>query len=88
MKEKLLSRKLWLSITGFVSMLIIAFGGSVEGAAQVAAIITAGATIIGYAIGQGLTDAAAASAPIIVSAPAQVITTPEIVITPTEPAKL
>jgi hypothetical protein len=74
MKDKLLSRKLWVSIAGFISMLVVAFGGSAEGAAQVSAIIMAGAVIIGYAIGQGLTDAAAASAPSIVSVPAQVIT--------------
>lgn len=55
-KRKLTSRKLWVSIAGFVSMLIIAFGYAEETATQISAIIMAGATVIGYAIGEGLAD--------------------------------
>lgn len=57
-KRKLTSRKLWLSVASFVSMLCVAFGSTQDSAAQVSAIIMAGATVIGYVIGEGLTDAA------------------------------
>jgi len=56
-KRKLTSRKLWLSIASFVSMLMIYFGNDENAAAQVSAIIMAGATVIGYVIGEGLADA-------------------------------
>ena len=55
-KRKLTSRKLWLSIASFVTMLVIAFGGSESTATQVSALIMAGATVIGYVIGEGLAD--------------------------------
>ena len=54
--KKLTSRKLWTSIASFVSMLMIANGASDNSATQVAAIIMAGATVIGYVIGEGLAD--------------------------------
>lgn len=56
--QKLTSRKLWVSIGSFVSMIIIAIGGTESEAAQVSALIMAGATVLGYIIGEGLTDAA------------------------------
>ncbi len=56
-KRKLTSRKLWLSIASFVAMLIIAINGNEGSAQQVSALIMAGATIIGYVIGEGLADA-------------------------------
>ena len=55
-KRKLTSRKFWLSVASFVSMLLIFFGKSESEAAQVAALIMAGATVIGYAIAEGLAD--------------------------------
>lgn len=55
-KRKLTSRKMWASIASFVSMLMIAKGSSENEATQVAAIIMAGATVIGYVIGEGLAD--------------------------------
>lgn len=55
-KRKLTSRKMWVSIASFVSMLMIAKGSSENEASQVAAIIMAGATVIGYVIGEGLAD--------------------------------
>ena len=55
-KRKLTSRKLWLSIASFVSMLLIFFGQSESEATQVASLIMAGATVIGYVIGEGLAD--------------------------------
>ena len=55
-KRKLTSRKLWLSIASFVTMLLIYFGKSESEAAQVASLIMAGGTVIGYVIGEGLAD--------------------------------
>ena len=40
--RKLTSRKMWMSVASFVTLMIVA-----------------GATVIGYVIGEGLTDAAA-----------------------------
>lgn len=59
-KSKLTSRKFWTAIAEFVTMLIIAFHGTEEVAAQVAAIIMAGAAVVAYIIGEGLADAAGA----------------------------
>jgi len=56
-KRKLTSRKFWLSVASFVSLLIIALGGAENVAAQVSALIMAGATVIAYVIGEGLADA-------------------------------
>ena len=55
--RKLTSRKFWLSIASFVSMLVVALGGTESTGAQVAALIMAGATVVGYVIGEGLADA-------------------------------
>lgn len=55
-KRKLTSRKFWVSIASFVTMLLIFFGKTESEAAQVAALIMAGATVIGYVIGEGLAD--------------------------------
>ena len=55
-KRKLTSRKLWLSIASFVAMLIIAINGDEGSAQQISALIMAGASIIGYVIGEGLAD--------------------------------
>lgn len=61
--QKLTSRKFWLSIANFVTMMIVACGGTENQATQVAALIMAGATVIAYVIGEGLADAAGASSP-------------------------
>ena len=63
--RKLTSRKLWVAIAEFVTMLIIALHGSEETAVQVSALIMAGASVIAYIIGEGLADAAGAGAPVI-----------------------
>ena len=55
-KRKLTSRKFWLSIASFVSVLMVAFGPSESTATQVTSLIMAGATVIGYVIGEGLAD--------------------------------
>ena len=58
--RKLTSRKFWLAVAAFVTELIVAFRGDAELAETVAAVIMAGATVIAYIVGEGLTDAAAA----------------------------
>lgn len=57
-KRKLTSRKFWLAIGSFVSMLIVALGGAEETATKVSALIMAGAAVVAYIIGEGLADAA------------------------------
>lgn len=54
--RKLTSRKFWLSVSGFVSMMMIFFHFSESEATQVAALIVAGADVIAYVIGEGLAD--------------------------------
>ena len=56
--KKLTSRKLWTAVASFVSMMILATGGAENTATQVMALIMAGASVIAYIIGEGLTDAA------------------------------
>lgn len=56
--RKLTSRKFWLAVSNFVGMLIVALGGTDNQAAQVTALIIAGATVLAYIIGEGLVDAA------------------------------
>lgn len=56
--SKLTSRKFLESLGAFVSLLIIAFHGTQELAAQVVAIIMAGGTVIAYIISEGRVDAA------------------------------
>ena len=66
--SKLTSRKWWTSITSFVTLLIVAFGGTESTATQVASIIMAGAIVIGYTIGEGLIDSQGASGDIVIDA--------------------
>ena len=54
--NKLTSHKWWTSIVSFVTLMIVAFGGTESVATQVASIIMAGAVVIGYTIGEGLID--------------------------------
>ena len=56
--RKLTSRKLWTAVASFVSMMILATGGAENTATQVTALIMAGASVVAYIIGEGLTDAA------------------------------
>lgn len=61
-KRKLTSRKFWVAIAEFVTMLILAFNGNQETVTQITALIMAGAAVVAYIIGEGLTDAASANA--------------------------
>lgn len=55
-KAKLTSRKFWIAVVGFVVPLLIAFGVAEDVAAQVSAIVMAGASCVAYIIGEGLVD--------------------------------
>ena len=57
-KRKLTSRKLWVALAGFIAGLIVAFGGAQETADKVSGSILSGAAVVGYIVGEGLTDAA------------------------------
>ena len=61
-KQKLTSRKFWAAIASFVALLIVATGGTQNQAAQITAIIMAGATVAAYIVGEGLVDSASAGA--------------------------
>ena len=54
--RKLTSRKFWLALSSFVAMLIIYFTGDNSKAESVSALIIAGASVVGYLIGEGLAD--------------------------------
>ena len=56
--RKLTSRKLWIAIAGFISGLIIAFGGNESTASTVSGCILQGAAVLGYLLAEGLADAA------------------------------
>ena len=56
--RKLTSRKFWAAVCAFVTLLLVALGFKESEAAQVAAIIMAGATVLSYILGEGMIDAA------------------------------
>lgn len=60
-KRKLTSRKLWTSVAGFVTLLLVARGMTENEAAQVAAIVMAGAQVVGYCLAEGLADSTTAN---------------------------
>lgn len=62
--RKLTSRKLWLAVAEFVSMLMVFFGADENTTVQVASLIMAGAGALAYIIAEGLTDAAKATVPV------------------------
>ncbi len=55
-KRKLTSRKFWVALTGFISLLVVALGGSEDSAQQIVSLIMSGATVIAYIIAEGMTD--------------------------------
>lgn len=57
-KRKLTSRKLWVAVVGLVTSTMLIFGMAESEAAQVGGIVMQVATILGYILGEGLTDAA------------------------------
>ena len=56
--RKLTSRKFWTAVASFVSMMIVACGGTDNQATQITALIMAGAAVVAYIIGEGLIDSA------------------------------
>lgn len=62
--RKITSRKFWAAVVNFVTQILLAFHVSDSEVAQVAAIIMAGAGVIAYIIGEGLTDAANVQPPV------------------------
>lgn len=64
-KAKLTSRKLWVAVSEFVGMLMVAFGIAEDTVTQVVSIIMAGAGMLAYIIAEGLVDAKAADTVVI-----------------------
>nr|DAK30150.1 MAG TPA: holin [Caudoviricetes sp.] len=54
--RKLTSRKFWTAVVAFVFEVMVYCGANQSQAAQVSSIIMAGATMIGYALSEGLAD--------------------------------
>ena len=56
-KQKLTSRKFWVSIVGLATSIMVLTNTNAETQTQVAALIMAAASVISYTIGEGLVDA-------------------------------
>ena len=61
--RKLTSRKFWTAVVAFVFEVMVYCGANQSRATQVSAIIMAGATMIGYALSEGLADGGRGYAP-------------------------
>ena len=55
-KRKLTSRKLWVALAGFVTGLIVIFGGTQDTADKISGSIMSAAAVVAYAVGEGLAD--------------------------------
>jgi hypothetical protein len=55
--RKITSRKFWVTVTNFVSMMMVFLGKPESDATQVASLIIAGASVIAYVIAEGWSDA-------------------------------
>lgn len=55
-KRKLTSRKFWIAVATFVVMLLVFCNVDKGTSESVGSLIMAGATVIGYIIGEGLAD--------------------------------
>lgn len=62
-KRKLTSRKLWIAVAGLISGLVLAFNGSAEIAETISGCVLSLGSVVGYIIGEGLTDAASLNNP-------------------------
>lgn len=60
-KRKLTSRKFWAAVAGFITGLIVAFGGSEATATQVSGLIMSGASVVAFILGESKIDAAGAA---------------------------
>lgn len=63
--RKLTSRKLWVALAGFIAGLYVALGGDAETAETITGLIMSGASVLGYLLAEGLTDAADAGVPFV-----------------------
>ena len=54
--RKLTSRKLWMSIAGFIAGLLVALGETAETAETVSGLIMSAASVVGYVLAEGLAD--------------------------------
>ena len=54
--QKLTSRKFWMSLAAFISMMTIATGGTEDRATQITSLIMAGGAVIAYTLGEGFID--------------------------------
>ena len=61
--RKMTSRKLWVALAGFIAGLYVTLGGSADTAETITGLIMSGASVLGYLLAEGLTDAADAGAP-------------------------
>ena len=61
-QRKLTGRKFWVAVSGFIAGLFVIFGGSQENADKISGAILSGAAVVGYILGEGLTDCAAINA--------------------------
>lgn len=59
-KRKLTSRKFWAAVADFIGMLMVALHVDENSAAQVVALVMAGAGVVAYIVGEGMADAASA----------------------------
>ena len=55
-KKKLSSRKLWVSVIGFVTALLVAFNVPEGSVLQVSAIISAFGSLVAYIVAEGYAD--------------------------------
>lgn len=56
LRRKLCSRKFWISVSAFVTGVILIRGGTEEYAQSISGAIMAGAAVFAYCIGEGLAD--------------------------------
>lgn len=64
--RKLTSRKFWMAVAAFISGLIVALGESAGTAETITGLIMSGATVLGYLLAEGLTDAAEAGSQTVI----------------------
>lgn len=62
-QRKLTSRKLWVSLAGFIAGLTVIFGGSEDSADRISGAVLSGASVVGYVLGEGLADNGSAGTP-------------------------
>ena len=56
MKRKLTSRKLWIAIANFVTMLIVFITAGDNSPERIYSLIMAGGTMVAYIVGEGFAD--------------------------------